>query len=74
MYKDIVDAFKRSLSDLDWMDKKSAKAASEKANAIRIKVGYPVSPDTENPASIASYYRTVNIDKGKFLENMLSAS
>ena len=56
------------------MDKKSAKAASEKANAIRIKVGYPISPDTENPASIASYYRTVNIDKGKFLENMLSAS
>lgn len=71
---DIVNAFKRSLSDLDWMDKKSAKAASEKANAIRIKVGYPVSPDTENPASIASYYRTVNIDKEKFLENMLSAS
>jgi endothelin-converting enzyme len=56
------------------MDKKSAKAASEKADAIRIKVGYPVSPDTMNPASIANYYRTVKIDKGKFLENMLSAS
>lgn len=27
---DIIDSFKTSLRDIDWMDKKSAKAASEK--------------------------------------------
>ena len=29
---DIVEAFKRSLSHLDWMDQTSAKAAAEKVN------------------------------------------
>ncbi|KAF5324773.1 hypothetical protein D9611_004556 [Ephemerocybe angulata] len=72
--KDIVNSFKESLKDLDWMDEKSAKAAAEKADAIRIKVGYPLSPDTLNPRSIAFYYRTVKIDQSKFLDNMLSAA
>ncbi|EFI28400.1 endothelin-converting enzyme 1 [Coprinopsis cinerea okayama7 len=72
--KDIVQAFKHSLEDLDWMDDKSAKAAAEKADAIRINVGYPVSPDTMNPRSLARYYGTVKISKDTFFENMMSAS
>lgn len=44
-----------------------------KAEAIRIKVGFPVSPDTRNPASIASYYSRVIIHEDTFFDNMLSA-
>ena len=38
-----------------------------------MKVGYPLSPDTEDPASIATYYSRVQVDSGKFLENILSS-
>jgi predicted metalloendopeptidase len=31
---DIVEAFKRSLSNLDWMDKTSADAAAEKVSSM----------------------------------------
>ena len=43
------------------------------ADAIRIKVGYPISPDTDDAASIARYYSLVSIDETKFFENVLSA-
>lgn len=71
---DIVEAFKTSLPHIDWMDKKSAMAAAEKADAIRVKVGYPLSPNTRNARSIANYYNTVKVDKLTFFENMLSAA
>jgi endothelin-converting enzyme len=38
-----------------------------------VKVGFPLSPDTRNPRSIANYYYLVNIDKHDFFGNMLSA-
>jgi len=91
---DIIAAFKESLENIKWMDKKSAKAAKEKvrhsitryiedatdcipsfqANAIRVKVGYPISPDTESAQSIARYYSQVNINETDFLGNILSSS
>ncbi|CAA7267908.1 unnamed protein product [Cyclocybe aegerita] len=71
---DIVEAFKESLKDIDWMDKKSAKAAAEKADAIRVKVGYPISPDTRDPRSIARYYGAVKVDKNDFFGNILSSA
>lgn len=43
------------------------------ADAIRVKVGFPLSPDTRNPRSIANYYSIVKIHKTTFFENMLSA-
>ncbi|KAF8636703.1 hypothetical protein AX17_003507 [Amanita inopinata Kibby_2008] len=69
--QDIVKAFKRSLPHIDWMDEKSATAAAEKATAIRIKVGYPLSPDTKDAGAIAQYYQQVNIDENDFFENVL---
>ncbi|KAF5391824.1 hypothetical protein D9757_001795 [Collybiopsis confluens] len=60
--------------DIDWMDKQSAKAASEKAGAIRVKVGYPLAPDTTDPASIVNYYRLVKGDEDQFFENVVSGS
>lgn len=44
------------------------------AEAIRIKVGYPVSPNTLDPRSIDSYYRLVDIKDDKFFENIVSAA
>ncbi|KAI0831469.1 Metalloprotease [Trametes gibbosa] len=70
---DIVESFKESLKHLEWMDEESAKAAAGKASAIRVKVGFPLSPDTRDPWSIASYYARVRIDEDTFFENMLSA-
>ncbi|KAF9052689.1 hypothetical protein BJ165DRAFT_1413126 [Panaeolus papilionaceus] len=71
---DIVKAFKHSLEHIDWMDEKSAHAAAEKADAIRIKVGYPLSPDTHNPTAIARYYSGVQSDTKDFFGNMLSSA
>ncbi|KAF9567593.1 zincin [Agrocybe pediades] len=71
---DIVQSFKNSLARIDWMDKKSAKAAAEKADAIRMKVGYPLSPDTRDPRSIARYYSTVRSAKDDFFGNVLSST
>ncbi|KZO95345.1 Metalloprotease [Calocera viscosa TUFC12733] len=70
---DVISAFKHRLPDLSWMDKKSAKAAAEKADAIRVKVGYPLSPNTTDDVSIARYYSLVPIKNETFFENVLSA-
>ena len=70
---DVIDAFKESLKHLSWMDKESATAAAEKADAILVKVGYPLSPDTESALSIARYYSLVLVDKEMFLESIVSS-
>jgi len=72
--KDIIKTFKASLPKIEWMDEESATAAAGKADAIRVKVGYPVSPNTTDAASIATYYSSVHIDDEKFFENIISAS
>jgi len=56
------------------MDEESATAAAEKASAIRVKVGYPFSPNTTDDRSIARYYSLVKPHPKKFLENMVAAS
>ncbi|KAJ7168203.1 hypothetical protein C8R43DRAFT_1121386 [Mycena crocata] len=71
---DIVDAFKASLPQVKWLDQESADAAAEKADAIRVKVGYPISPDTRDPASILRYYSTVTIDEDRYFDNLLFAA
>ncbi|KAJ7684669.1 hypothetical protein DFH06DRAFT_1156294 [Mycena polygramma] len=71
---DIVDAFKASLPNVPWLDKTSADAAAEKADAIRVKVGYPISPDTRDPASILRYYSNVKVDEDTYFDNLLFAA
>ncbi|KAM5533255.1 hypothetical protein V8D89_013032 [Ganoderma adspersum] len=70
---DIIGAFKKSLKKLEWMDKESGAAAAGKADALRVKVGYPLSPNTEDPRSLANWYYRVTIKNDTFFENMLSA-
>lgn len=43
------------------------------ADAIRVKVGFPLSPNTRSAGAIAAYYSLVRIDKDKFFENILSS-
>ncbi|KZT28481.1 metalloprotease [Neolentinus lepideus HHB14362 ss-1] len=71
--QDIIEAFKKSLSEIEWMDEESAKAAAEKADALRIKVGFPLYPDTLSAASVAAYYSRVKISDDAFFDNLLSA-
>jgi endothelin-converting enzyme len=70
---DVVKAFKASLGDLEWMDKKSAKRAAQKADALDVKVGYPLSPDTNNARSLLVYYYLVKSDEEDFVGNVLSS-
>ncbi|KAI0006055.1 Metalloprotease [Russula compacta] len=71
---DIVGVFKKSLSSISWMDEESAVAAAEKADAIRVKVGYPISPNTQSAQSLLRYYALVDISKFDYFKSMLSAS
>ncbi|TFY65494.1 hypothetical protein EVG20_g5570 [Dentipellis fragilis] len=71
---DIVKSFKASLPHISWMDDKSANAAAHKADVIRVKVGYPLSPDTTSAESIARYYSLVKVSDYTYFDNMLSAS
>jgi len=47
--------------------------SSFQADKIRVKVGYPSSPDTKNPHSLLRYYALVDISKFDYFKNMLSA-
>lgn len=72
--RDIIKSFKASLPHIDWMDEKSANAAAEKADAIRVKVGFPLSPDTQDPGSILKYYSSIEVHQDDFFGNMISAA
>lgn len=71
--KGIVKSFRTSFSELDWMDTSSATSAVDKSDAIRISLGYPDSPDTWDPASIARYYESLSVDPIHFFWNMINA-
>ena len=43
------------------------------ADAIRVKVGFPLSPDTRDPRSIYNYYLRVTVHETTFFENMETA-
>ena len=51
----------------------SSLACIAQADALRVKVGYPLSPNTEDPRSLASWYSRVTIKNDTFFENILSA-
>lgn len=46
---------------------------ASQADAIRVKVGFPLSPDTLNPRSLHNYYYLVKVQETAFFENVLSA-
>ncbi|GJN91329.1 hypothetical protein Rhopal_004350-T1 [Rhodotorula paludigena] len=52
----IIQAFQDRLPGRTWLDDETRAKASEKVAAIRYKIGYPTSPNTTDPASLARYY------------------
>ena len=56
------------------MDEESSKAAQKKAQAIIPKIGYPLSPDTTDPDSLANWYQDVKIVTDDFFGSILSSS
>lgn len=48
-------------------------SCAEQADAIRVKVGFPLSPDTRDPGSILNYYKSVKVHQDDFFGNMISA-
>lgn len=46
----------------------------DQADAIRVKVGFPLSPDTQDPGSILKYYSSIEVHQDDFFGNMISAA
>jgi predicted metalloendopeptidase len=59
MINNLHAEFKRTLTEVDWMDSESKKSATEKANAIDIKIGYP--DFTYNDTFIDGIYKDVGL-------------
>ncbi|KDN36661.1 zincin [Tilletiaria anomala UBC 951] len=66
----IVEAFKSRLPELDWLDEKTRSYAREKADAVRVKVGYPDRyPNTTNASAIFNFYADLNVHEDDYFGN-----
>lgn len=73
--KSIIQAFKERLPNLDWLDDETRKAAEKKADAVRIKVGYPdASPNTTDAASVAKFYADLKVERKDYFGNQLNSA
>ncbi|GAK64382.1 endothelin-converting enzyme 1 [Moesziomyces antarcticus] len=70
----VIDAFKSRLPELDWLDEKTRKKAHEKADAIRVMVGYPNAPNTTDAVSVSAFYRDLPVDASNYFANRLASS
>ncbi|KAI8144065.1 hypothetical protein BJV82DRAFT_608195 [Fennellomyces sp. T-0311] len=68
--KSIHEAWKDRLSQTTWLDDATRKAALQKLEKIRHKIGYStVSPDIRSPASLKKHYSPLTIDRNSFFTN-----
>ena len=65
MIQGIQDAFEASLPDLAWMDEATRKAAIDKKNTLRNKIGYP---------DVWRDYSSLTVDAGNHAANAIAAS
>ncbi|KAJ1025349.1 hypothetical protein NDA13_004162 [Ustilago tritici] len=70
----VIAAFKSRLPELDWLDEKTRKKAQEKADAIRVMVGYPTSPNTTDAVSVANFYADLPVDGKNYFANRLASA
>lgn len=54
-------AFYRRLHELAWLDVKTRNFARGKAEAIKVKVGYPTNPDSTDAKAIQAYYEDLEV-------------
>ncbi|BGP49138.1 hypothetical protein JCM10450v2_005019 [Rhodotorula kratochvilovae] len=70
----VIQAFKDRLPGRAWLDDETRDKAREKVDAIRVKIGYPSSPNTTDPAALERYYApNLPVKKGDFFGNALRA-
>ncbi|PWN44245.1 zincin [Ceraceosorus guamensis] len=67
---DIIKAFKSRLPELDWLDPKTRRKAEAKADAVKVKVGWPTSPNTTNAIAMEAFYADLDIKPGEYLGNV----
>ncbi len=68
----IIEAFKARLPEVEWLDDKTRAYAQKKAEAIRIKVGYPDSyPNTEDAQTIYNFYADLDVSEKDYFGNVL---
>ncbi|WFD33786.1 endothelin-converting enzyme 1 [Malassezia cuniculi] len=68
----IVDAFYRRLPALDWLDDATRASARAKAEAIKIRVGYPTRPNSRSSVSIKQWYEDMHVT-GAYYADQLEA-
>ncbi|CAK9294802.1 unnamed protein product [Gordionus sp. m RMFG-2023] len=62
-------AYKKSLQDLNWMDKTTQARSIAKVNAMKLKIGYP--DYIINPNELDKDYRGLNMRKNSYFKNYL---
>ncbi|XP_071805807.1 neprilysin-1-like [Asterias amurensis] len=68
MVNNLKEAFKSMLSTNDWMDEKDKKVAAEKADAMKVHIGYP--DWMLNDTKLDDYYKGVlDMEADKYFEN-----
>ncbi|GAA5991957.1 hypothetical protein JCM11641_002023 [Rhodosporidiobolus odoratus] len=68
----VIAAFKERLPGRDWLDEKTRRKAEEKVGKIKVKIGYPTSPNTTDPSSLERYYTPkLPINDHDFFGNVL---
>ncbi|EPQ28571.1 uncharacterized protein PFL1_03875 [Pseudozyma flocculosa PF-1] len=72
--RSVIAAFKSRLPDLDWLDDKTRAKAEEKADAIRVMVGYPKSPNTTDAVAVRRFYDDLEVDGADYFGNRLRSS
>jgi len=74
MIEALRQSFLRRLPELAWLDAKTRERAEVKARAVKVKVGYPASPNTTDPRAIRTYYADLEVrGAGHFFENIVES-
>lgn len=68
----IIAAFRARLPQLTWLDKATRSSAHAKAEAIKVRVGYPTNPDSTSSAAIKRWYDDLAIT-GAYYRDQLAA-
>lgn len=72
---DIMERFKLTLTETAWMSPKVRELAIEKVKNIDQKIGYPTkSPNVLDAAEVNKYYKSLEISKDTYFENMQAAA
>jgi predicted metalloendopeptidase len=66
----IIRAFKSRLPELAWLDDATRARAERKADAIRIKVGWPESPQTKDAGAMERFYADFDVKPKDFFGNV----